>query len=82
MVPIYKIIFIGPASTGKTSLIERFSSDTFKIKPKVTIFDMNRVGIQTHGQFASLEIWDTAGQEKFANLTKTSFNNCLCLKYL
>ena len=77
-VPVYKIILIGPSSTGKTSLIERFSTDNFKHKHKVTLIDMSRARIQIHGQFASLEIWDTAGQEKHGNLIRTSFNKCLC----
>ncbi|XP_064024924.1 ras-related protein Rab-36 isoform X2 [Pogoniulus pusillus] len=63
---IAKVVVVGDLYVGKTSLINRFCKDTFDRDYKATIgvdFEMERFEIL--GIPFTLQIWDTAGQEKF-----------------
>ncbi|KAM4551702.1 ras-related protein Rab-36 isoform 1-T3 [Odontesthes bonariensis] len=61
-----KVVVVGDLNVGKTCLINRFCKDVFERDYKATIgvdFEIERFEI-SGGPF-SLQIWDTAGQEKF-----------------
>lgn len=63
---ISKVVVVGDLCVGKTSLINRFCKDVFDRDYKATIgvdFEMERFEIA--GVPYNLQIWDTAGQEKF-----------------
>ncbi|XP_072455713.1 ras-related protein Rab-36 isoform X9 [Notamacropus eugenii] len=63
---VSKVVVLGDLYVGKTSLINRFCKDTFDRDYKATIgvdFEIER--FQISGIPYSLQIWDTAGQEKF-----------------
>ncbi|XP_038619046.1 ras-related protein Rab-36 isoform X2 [Tachyglossus aculeatus] len=63
---VSKVVVVGDLCVGKTSLINRFCKDTFDRDYKATIgvdFEIERFEIA--GIPYSLQIWDTAGQEKF-----------------
>ncbi|XP_010003106.1 PREDICTED: ras-related protein Rab-36 [Chaetura pelagica] len=63
---ISKVIVVGDLCVGKTSLINRFCKDHFDRDYKATIgvdFEIERFEII--GIPYNLQIWDTAGQEKF-----------------
>ncbi|KAM6247191.1 ras-related protein Rab-36 isoform 1-T1 [Porphyrio hochstetteri] len=63
---ISKVVVVGDLYVGKTSLINRFCKDSFDRDYKATIgvdFEMERFEII--GIPYNLQIWDTAGQEKF-----------------
>ncbi|NXX18510.1 RAB36 protein, partial [Podargus strigoides] len=63
---ISKVVVVGDLYVGKTSLINRFCKDNFDRDYKATIgvdFEIERFDII--GVPYSLQIWDTAGQEKF-----------------
>uniref|UniRef100_A0A8C5X9U5 Ras-related protein Rab-36 n=1 Tax=Malurus cyaneus samueli TaxID=2593467 RepID=A0A8C5X9U5_9PASS len=63
---ISKVVVVGDLYVGKTSLINRFCKDNFDRDYKATIgvdFEMERFEII--GMPYNLQIWDTAGQEKF-----------------
>ena len=71
----YKIILIGDSFVGKTSLIIRFCDDQFDENAVAT------VGIDTKTKFVKrkekkieLQIWDTAGEERFRSLAKSCCN--------
>ncbi|KAH0791754.1 Ras family protein [Histomonas meleagridis] len=65
----HKIVLIGNSSVGKTSIITQFiyGSTSSEHQPTVGI-DFFSKTIQKDGQFVRLQIWDTAGQEKFHSL--------------
>jgi small GTP-binding protein len=70
-IPRFKIVVLGNSGVGKTSLIQRWVSDSFSAQTKQTIgsnHQRKRVDIEPSGQ-ADLYIWDTAGQERFHALT-------------
>ncbi|XP_010772344.1 ras-related protein Rab-36, partial [Notothenia coriiceps] len=61
-----KVVVVGDLNVGKTCLINRFCKDVFERDYKATIgvdFEIERFVIS--GVPFSLQIWDTAGQEKF-----------------
>ncbi|XP_022407213.1 ras-related protein Rab-36 isoform X2 [Delphinapterus leucas] len=61
-----KVVVVGDLYVGKTSLIHRFCRNVFDRDYKATIgvdFEMER--FEVAGIPFSLQIWDTAGQEKF-----------------
>ncbi|KAJ6659043.1 hypothetical protein lerEdw1_019345 [Lerista edwardsae] len=63
---VSKVVVVGDLYVGKTSLINRFCKDVFDRDYKATIgvdFEIERFEIA--GVPYSLQIWDTAGQEKF-----------------
>ena len=74
-----KLILIGDAGVGKTNLIHRFAKGEFKNDYHLTIgMDFLSQNIQVDDKYFSLEIWDTAGSEKFKSITKGFYNNSTC----
>eukprot|EP01120_Amphizonella_sp_Union-15-10_P004479 TRINITY_DN15101_c0_g1_i1.p1 TRINITY_DN15101_c0_g1~~TRINITY_DN15101_c0_g1_i1.p1 ORF type:complete len:202 (+),score=50.91 TRINITY_DN15101_c0_g1_i1:96-701(+) len=67
-----KIIIIGDAAVGKTSLVQRFVNNSFG-ESDVTISDTVVKDLTVDGTSYPLQIWDTGGQEKFAQVTSTYF---------
>jgi small GTP-binding protein len=71
----FKILLVGAAAVGKTSLIERFVKSQFATDYKITV----GVSILTKdveydpGNFATLSIWDIGGQEKFSFIRTTFY---------
>ncbi|KAH0794236.1 Ras family protein [Histomonas meleagridis] len=65
-----KIVIIGSASTGKTSLLNRFVHDRFSTVSEATIgASFVQKIITVDGTDVKLEIWDTGGSEKYRSLT-------------
>jgi small GTP-binding protein len=70
----FKLLFIGDAGVGKTSLFLRFADGTFTANHLTTIgldFKIKKMNIE--GKLIKLQIWDTAGQERFRTITKTYY---------
>ena len=75
--PSYKILVIGDANTGKTSLIRRYVSNEFLEDNESTIgldFQSKKVQIAPNDKII-LKIWDTAGSEKFNSIAQNYFTN-------
>lgn len=69
-----KILIIGESGVGKSSLLLRFTDDTFDIEQSATIgVDFKVKTITVDGNTAKLAIWDTAGQERFRTLTPSYY---------
>ena len=69
----FKIIIIGDLSSGKTNIISRYISNLFEDNVKSTngaSYASKRVDYPKLKKSLILDIWDTAGQEKFKALTK------------
>ena len=72
---IFKIILIGDSGTGKTSLINRYIYNNFHEKYLCTIgvdFMMKKVVLDDN-TVIKLQIWDTAGMEKYKQITSTYY---------
>jgi len=64
---IFKVVVVGDAAVGKTSLMFRFVHGTFQKDYKMTIgvnFATKMISLD-NGVKVKLSIWDTAGQERF-----------------
>ena len=71
----YKIIRLGKTSVGKSSILNRFIKGTFSEISITTINDFYLdKEIEVRGTPMKLEIWDTAGQEKFRSLVRNYYN--------
>lgn len=68
---LFKIILVGSAASGKTSLVNRFVEDIFQEDVLTTIgMDLKSVTLKVEDIAVRLQIWDTVGQETFSALTR------------
>ena len=72
----HKIIFIGDAGVGKTTIISRIMDNPFNevYEPSIGVDFMSKI-IKYRGQNIKLQIWDTAGQEKYKGLIPSYIRN-------
>ena len=72
---IIKILTLGDASVGKSSIVLRYSENKFNEAWLSTIgVDSKRKIVKIKGETVKVSIWDTAGQEKFQNIVKQYYN--------
>ena len=65
-----KIVFLGNSGVGKTSIINKYISDSFKENCPSTYGAMFFAKTLTYnGESYKQQIWDTAGQERFKTIT-------------
>lgn len=58
----YKIVFLGDQGVGKTSLILRFTQNSFDVKYMATIgIDFLTKTVYVDDKMVRLQLWDTAG---------------------
>lgn len=72
----FKIIVLGDIAVGKTSVIGRYITNTFSNEYKSSIgceLKQKTVDIDKDTQ-VNLQIWDTAGEERFSAVTKQYYN--------
>ncbi|GAB5034081.1 ras-related protein rab-5c-like [Nannochloropsis oceanica] len=64
-----KLVLLGDSGVGKSSLVLRFVTQSFKPYSESTIGAsfMSKV-VELDGQTVKVQIWDTAGQEKYHSL--------------
>ena len=72
----HKIIFVGDAGVGKSTIISRLMDYPFNevYEPSIGVDFMSK-NIKYHGQNIKLQIWDTAGQEKYKGLIPSYVRN-------
>ena len=71
---IYKILLIGDANTGKTSILNVYKNDMFYDNEVSTIgVEFMIKYIDFNGEKLKLQIWDTAGQERFKSITSSYY---------
>lgn len=65
----FKVIVIGDAAVGKTSIIQQFCFQTFEKEVESTVGSLFvSKEFETSDGRVQLNIWDTAGQEKYRSL--------------
>ena len=70
----FKILLLGDSQVGKTSFILRFCDDKFQEESLTTIgLDTKNKFIKIKDKKIQLNIWDTAGEERFRSIAKNSF---------
>ncbi|EUC61613.1 Ras-related protein Rab-18, putative [Rhizoctonia solani AG-3 Rhs1AP] len=71
-----KILLIGNSSVGKSSILLRFSDETWlsEDESSATIgVDFRVSKMDVRGKKVKLSIWDTAGQERFRTITSSYY---------
>ena len=74
-----KIVLLGDPAVGKSSIVQRFCSDKFEDKYKITIggaYLQKEVKLK-NGDVLKLHIWDTGGQEKFRSMAQLYYKDAV-----
>lgn len=79
MADLIKVVIIGDAGVGKTSIRNQYIHNKFPKTYKATIgADFISKQLQVGGRSVALQIWDTAGQERFKSLTAAYYRGADC----
>ena len=72
---LYKILLLGDSSVGKTCFLMRYTDNTFQEIHMSTIgLDYKLKNVQLDdGKIVKIQIWDTAGQDRFRSITKNYY---------
>lgn len=77
--PEVKIIIVGNGAVGKTSMIRRFCKgedpDAYKKTIGVDYAERRDYPVDAFNESVTLHIWDTAGQEEYANMTNKYYRD-------
>ncbi|XP_022236318.1 ras and EF-hand domain-containing protein homolog, partial [Limulus polyphemus] len=70
----YKVVFIGDAAVGKSSMIIRISKGLFVGNITSTLgVDFQMKSLRVDNRNIAVQLWDTAGQERFRSITQSYF---------
>ena len=77
LLPHFKILILGYADTGKTSLIQRYiNNEFFELVQSSLGLDFREKKVQiSEKEKIVLKLWDTAGSEKFRSIAQNYFTN-------
>uniref|UniRef100_A0A8C0J6B6 Calcium release activated channel regulator 2A n=1 Tax=Chelonoidis abingdonii TaxID=106734 RepID=A0A8C0J6B6_CHEAB len=71
---LFKIVFVGNSSVGKTSFLRRFCEGRFSPDTSATVgIDYSVKTVTVDNSQVALQLWDTAGQERYRSITKQFF---------
>ena len=71
-----KIVLLGESAVGKTSIIQRFTNDTFDLNCISSLSaQFNSKTIKVNGETIKFDVWDTAGQEKYRSLARIFYKD-------
>ncbi|KAK2706404.1 ras-related protein Rap-2b-like isoform X2 [Artemia franciscana] len=71
----YKVVIMGAANVGKTSLVSQFLYDTFTTRYKKTVEEYHRADYEIFGIPLTLDILDTSGSYEFPAMRQLSISN-------
>eukprot|EP01120_Amphizonella_sp_Union-15-10_P011241 TRINITY_DN4717_c0_g1_i2.p1 TRINITY_DN4717_c0_g1~~TRINITY_DN4717_c0_g1_i2.p1 ORF type:complete len:188 (-),score=23.71 TRINITY_DN4717_c0_g1_i2:99-662(-) len=73
-VPVYKLLLIGDSAVGKTCLLSRFAEKVYTevFNPTIGV-DFKVRSLTLDGTELKLQIWDTAGTERFRSVTTSYY---------
>ncbi|BFU24930.1 Ras family protein [Entamoeba histolytica HM-3:IMSS] len=70
----FKILIIGESGVGKTAILERYCENIFNESLLSTVgVDFKSKYFTIEGKRIKVQLWDTAGQEKFRNITTSYY---------
>ena len=71
---LFKILLIGDSSVGKTSILLRYVDNAYSAEFQATIGVDFKVMTKTiNSKIIKLQLWDTAGQDRFKNIVSTYY---------
>ena len=79
-IPSFKVCICGEESVGKTALLNRYVTGSFNAdyRPTIAATFVSSQEIVDH-QVVMLNIWDTAGQEKYQSMMPLYLRNAECV---
>lgn len=80
---VFKIILVGDSGVGKTSLLSRYTDNTFDSDHLSTIgVDFKIKNMIIDDKLLKMQVWDTAGQERFKTITASYYRNIVGAIYI
>ncbi|CDS42945.1 ras and EF hand domain containing protein [Echinococcus multilocularis] len=74
---IFRVVMVGESSVGKTCFMYRFCTGDFYYNARATVgVDFKTKVMVIDGNVYTIELWDTAGQEKYHSLARQYFRKC------
>lgn len=75
---VFKLVIVGDSGVGKSCLMHHFIYNRFKKDTTQTIgVDFSAKSIKLGNQEIKLQIWDTAGQEKFRSVARSYYRGAI-----
>ena len=73
----YKLLLLGDSSVGKTCILTRYTDNIFHGDNLSTIGIDSKIKSVTleNGKSVKVQIWDTAGQDRFKSMTKSFYKS-------
>lgn len=76
---LLKYIIVGDSGVGKSNILLQFVHNKFKKDHEVTIgVEFGAKNVYVNEKTFKIQIWDTAGQEKFKSITRAYFKSSVC----
>lgn len=73
---VYKVLLLGDVAVGKSCIFLRYTENCYTENHISTIgLDFRTIPLQISSESIGLQLWDTAGQEKYFSITKNYFKN-------
>ena len=72
---VYKVLLLGDSTVGKTCILLKYTDKIFQETHMMTIgldYRLKTMALQS-GKEVKLQIWDTAGQDRFRSITKNYY---------
>ena len=74
----FRLILIGESTVGKSSLLRHFKDGEYFADISLTVgVDFHAKQVQVNGQTIKLQLWDTAGQDRFRAIVKAYYRNAV-----
>lgn len=71
---LFKLVIVGDPNVGKTSMLTNYVDNSHKEKYVTTIgVDFRIKTLEIDGKIIKLQIWDTAGQDRFQSITRNYY---------
>ena len=71
----FKIVTLGESGIGKTSLINRFTYDTFETLPTTINIDFYNKLLDIENKITKIQLWDICGSERFKRVYPNFYRN-------
>lgn len=74
----FRLILIGDSTVGKSSLLRQFKEGAYSPDISLTVgVDFHARLIHVDGQTIKLQLWDTAGQDRFRAIVRAYYRNAV-----